>query len=135
MWYGDEGEDMTQVPHRKQESGLEVGKLEGRPGDLLFVGRGDVFKDDLARRVFRGYQWHTISRAMGLPDALKHLESKNVDLVLLGREFHEEDSSQFVLAARRGRVRGTLTPHEEIPNRGWLIDRNGIELEVSCSQY
>ena len=84
MCYGDEGEDMRQVQHSKQKSGLDVGKLKGQQGDLLFVGSGDVFNDDLARRVFRGYQLRTISRAMGLSDALKQLESKIVDLVLLG---------------------------------------------------
>lgn len=60
----------------KQESGLDVGKLKGQQGDLLFVGSGDVFEGDLAGRVFRGYQLRTISRAVGLPDALKHRESK-----------------------------------------------------------
>jgi DNA-binding response OmpR family regulator len=106
---------MTQVRHSKQESGLDVGKLKGQQGDLLFVGSGDVFNDELARRVFRGYQLRTISRAMGLPDALKHLESKIVDLVLLGREFHEEDSSRFVLAARRRGFSGLILRVASIP--------------------
>jgi DNA-binding response OmpR family regulator len=108
MCYGNEGEDMRQVQHSKRESGLDVRKRKVQQGDLLFVGSGDVFDDDLAHRVFRGYQLRTISRAMGLPDALKHLESKIVDLVLLGREFLEEDSSQFVLAARRRGFSGLI---------------------------
>ena len=107
---------MRQVQHSKQKSGLDVGKLKGQQGDLLFVGSGDVFNDDLARRVFRGYQLRTISRAMGLSDALKQLESKIVDLVLLGREFHEEDSSQFVLAARRRGFSGLVLRVASIPS-------------------
>jgi DNA-binding NarL/FixJ family response regulator/DNA-binding winged helix-turn-helix (wHTH) protein len=106
---------MTQVQHSKQKSGLDVGKLKDRRGDLLFVGSGDVFNGDLAHRVFRGYQLRTISQAMGLPEALKHLESKIVDLVLLGREFLEEDSSQFVLAARRRGFSGLILRVASIP--------------------
>ncbi len=98
---------MTQVTRRKQAFSLDAGS-KGRSGEVLYVACGEVFQDDRLRRLFGGHRLRVISRANGLLDALEHLERNLVDLILLGHELGEEDSSLFVAAARRRGFSGPI---------------------------
>jgi DNA-binding NarL/FixJ family response regulator len=68
---------------------------------LLFVGDGNLAKNDAIVRLFDAREVQVIEGTANLLEALRRLEADNaIDIVLLGPEFREEASSLFALKAQ-----------------------------------
>ena len=82
-------------PHRQQMN-------------LLLVGSEDAFKNDIAERLFEGERFRVVARSSALLEALACLESGAIDLVLLSREYREEEVGLFASDARRRGFAGLI---------------------------
>ena len=92
---------MMQAQHTKRADDASRRNRRGQLSKLLLIGSDDVFKSDVACRIFNGHQFRIVGRSTTLLGALAHLKSSAIDLVLLSREFREEELSLFALDAHR----------------------------------
>lgn len=75
---------------------------------LLLVGRDDEFEDNVSRRLFDATHPWIANRSATLLGALECLQSKGVDVVLLGHDFRDEELELFVADARRNGFEGLI---------------------------
>lgn len=105
---GVQGEDEMR-PHQNQPTQPAPGKeAKDRRRKLLFVGGGDIAKDDAVRRLFNQREVQVMGRTTSLLEALQHLDVHPIDVILLGSEFREEESTLFLLNAQARRFAGLV---------------------------
>jgi DNA-binding NarL/FixJ family response regulator len=88
----------------------------GRLNRLLLIGSDAAFSNNTTRRVFNGQQFRIAGRSTTLLDALARLESSMIDLVLLSREFGEEELSLFLFDAHRRGFAGLILQVASVAN-------------------
>jgi len=92
----------------KRTSGASRWNRRSQQSKLLLVGSEDSFKSDVTRRIFGEPQFRVTGRSATLLDALAHLESGAIDLVVLSCEFREEELSLFAFDAQRRGFTGLI---------------------------
>lgn len=90
---------------------------------LLFVGHGDIAKNDAVLRLFNEREVRVMGKTTGLLEALERLDAQPIDVILLGSEFREEESTLFVLNAQGRGFAGLVlrvlpTSIELMPSKG-----------------
>jgi len=75
---------------------------------LLLVGGDIAFKDEASVRLLQGRHFTVLARTSSLLEAIACLESKAIDLILLSREFREEEVNLFTFDARRRGFAGLI---------------------------
>jgi two-component system, NarL family, nitrate/nitrite response regulator NarL len=91
---------------------------------LLLVGSEEGFKD-ITHRLFFGQRFRISGRSTTLLEGLSCLESEAVDVVLLSREFREEEASLFAFDAQRRGFAGLILHVAFFPNDTALPDVRG----------
>jgi DNA-binding CsgD family transcriptional regulator len=64
------------------------------------VDREDAAKNDGLRRLFNAREVQVIGRTTSFLAALRRLDVESIDVIVLGPEFEEEESSLFALSAK-----------------------------------
>ncbi len=81
---------------------------EGQEVRFLLVGSYDEFEDKVTRRIFHVTHPWIAHRSASLLGALACLQSHNIDVVLLGHNFRDEELDLFVGDARRSGFEGLI---------------------------
>src|ERR1700736_482854 len=105
-----------QSPQTKTTDSASKRNRNGLQSKLLLVGSEDAFKSDTRYRVFGGHQFQIAGRSMTLLDALARLESGAIDIVLMSREFREEEISLFAFNAERRGFPGLIVHLVSVSN-------------------
>jgi DNA-binding winged helix-turn-helix (wHTH) protein len=79
-----------------------------RPLNLLLVGSEGVFTEASMKRITHGDRFQVVARSSGLLEAISCLSSGAIDLVLLSREFRDEELTLFSFDARRRGFAGLI---------------------------
>jgi hypothetical protein len=96
-------------PRQNQPTQPAPGKeAKDRRRRLLFVGCGDLAKSNAVHRLFNEREVQVMGRTTSLLDALQHLDVQPIDVILLGSEFREEESTLFLLNAQARRFAGLV---------------------------
>jgi len=82
---------------------------------LLLLGSEEAFKNDVTHRVFFERQFRVAGQSTTLLDGLSRLESEEIDLVLLSREFRDEELSLFAFDAHRRGFFGLILHVASLP--------------------
>ena len=82
---------------------------------LLLVGGETAFKDNASAKLLSGSHFTVIARSSSLLEAIACLDSKAIDLVLLSREFREEELNLFTFDARRRGFAGLILHAADAP--------------------
>jgi two-component system, NarL family, nitrate/nitrite response regulator NarL len=93
-------------------------------GNLLLVGSEEGFKD-ITYRLFFGQRFRIAGRSTTLLEGLFCLESEAIDVVLLSREFREEEASLFAFDAQRLGFTGLILHVAFLPSDRTLSDWRG----------
>ncbi len=81
---------------------------KGQEVRFLLVGSYDEFEDKVTRRIFRTTHPWIAHRSPSLLGALECMRSHNIDVVLLGHDFRDEELNLFVGDARRSGFEGLI---------------------------
>ena len=101
-------ERLMQSQHTKRADDASGRPRRGHLSKVLLIGSDDAFQSGVARRIFNGHPFRIVGRSTTLLDALARLESSTIDLVLLSREFREDELSLFALDAHRRGFAGLI---------------------------
>lgn len=97
-----------QTQHSKSADHASRRTRRGHLSRLLLIGSDEAFNREFTRRILSGHQFRIVGRSTTLLDALARLESGAIDLVLLSREFREEELALFALDAHRRGFAGLI---------------------------
>ena len=83
--------------------------------NLLLIGSEDAFKNQASKRLIQGAHLSVVARSSSLLEAIACLESKAIDLVVLSREYREEELKLFTFDARRRGFAGLILQPADMP--------------------
>jgi DNA-binding NarL/FixJ family response regulator len=116
-----------QPQHTKRADDASGRARRGHLSKVLLIGSDDAFQSGVARRIFNGHPFRIVGRSTTLLDALARLESSTIDLVLLSREFREEELSLFALDAHRRGFAGLILCVASLANQGAPDEQTRME--------